>query len=151
MRAPARSDIDEPVTDTEENQIQQASCACGAVRVTARGAPAVVNVCSCLDCQKRSASAFTYTAFFPIDAVRIEGETRAFRTIREAGRWHEASFCPTCGVSVLARLEVFPHLTGVSVGCFADPDFDPPGGFYWASRRHRWLPPPIGIPSVDTQ
>ena len=68
-----------------------ASCACGALRVTARGAPAVVNACACLDCQTRSGSAFTYTAFFPNDALEIEGETRSFRTMRAAGRWHEAS------------------------------------------------------------
>jgi hypothetical protein len=135
----------------DENQIRQASCACGAVRVTAMGTPAVVNICACLDCQKRSASAFTYTAFFPNEAVQIEGETRSFRTIRAAGRWHEASFCPSCGVSLFSRLEVFPHLTGVSVGCFGDPAFDAPSGFYWASRRHHWLPASIGVKVLDTQ
>ena len=130
--------------------IRVASCACGAVRVTTRGKPAVVNACACLDCQKRSGSAFSYTAFFPNEAVRIKGETRAFRTIREARRWHDASFCVECGVSILSQLEVFPHLTG-AVGCFGDPEFDAPGGFYWAKRRHRWLGAPAGVSLVDEQ
>ena len=134
-----------------EPKIRQASCACGAVRVTARGVPAVVNACVCFDCQRRSGSAFTYTAFFPNEAVQVEGETRAFRTMRAAERWHDASFCIACGVSILSRLEVFPHLTGVSVGCFADPDFDPPSGFYWTSRKHHWLPAPAGVDVLDTQ
>ncbi len=128
-----------------------ASCACGALRVTARGAPAVVNACACLDCQTRSGSAFTYTAFFPNDALEIEGEPRSFRTMRAAGRWHEASFCPACGVSLFARLEVFPHLTGIAVGCFGDSAFAAPDGFYWASRRHHWLPAPTSVKVVDTQ
>jgi hypothetical protein len=130
---------------------REASCACGTVRVIVRGSPAVVNACACLDCQRRSGSSFTYTAFYPNDAVRIEGETRTFRTLREAGRWHDASFCVQCGVSIVSRLEVFPHLIGVAVGCFGDPGFDAPGGFYWAKRRHRWLGPPAGVRVVDAQ
>ena len=124
-----------------------ATCSCGGVRVAVRGRPIVVNACSCLNCQRRSGSAFTYTAFFPDDHVEVEGEFRSFREMRSAGRWHESSFCAVCGVSVISRLEVFSGLTGVSVGCFADPAFDPPQGFYWTSRRHAWLPLP---PDVDT-
>jgi hypothetical protein len=119
--------------------------------VSSRGAPAFVNACSCLDCQKRSGSSFTYTAFFSNDAVEINGEMRGYRQTRAAGRWHEASFCVVCGVAVISRLEIFPTLTGVAVGCFLDPDFDPPGGFYWAARRHKWLPAPVGIRVVDEQ
>ena len=40
------------------------ACACGALRVTTNGTPAIVNACVCLDCQRRCGSAFTYTAFF---------------------------------------------------------------------------------------
>lgn len=125
--------------DDRRESARTAACACGAVRVTTRGAPVAVNACSCFDCQKRSGSSFTYTAFFPNDAIKIEGETRSYREARAAERWHETSFCIACGVPIIARLEVFPHLTGVAVGCFSDPDFDAPQGFYWAARRHRWL------------
>lgn len=138
---------------THEDQLTRraAVCACGALRITTIGPPAVVNACACLDCQQRSGSAFTYTAFFKDAQVQIEGEFRSFRGMRAAGRWHEASFCVVCGVSVLSRLEVFPGMTGVSVGCFADPAFERPGGFYWASRRHAWLPAPTGVEMHDTQ
>jgi hypothetical protein len=131
--------------------VRTASCACGAIRVTATGSPAVVNACACFDCQKQTGSAFTYTAFFPVSGVTIEGEARIWRETRAAGRWHETHFCPTCGVPIVGKLEVFPELLGISVGCFADPEFDPPGGFYWASRRHRWVPLPDGVPASETQ
>lgn len=130
---------------------RKASCACSEVRVTTFGEPSIVHACSCFECQKRSGSSFTYTAFFASDAVQVEGETRAFRQQRDAGRWHESAFCVICGVSILSRLEAFPHLIGVAVGCFSDPDFTPPGAFYWAARRHRWLPTPRGVEVVQQQ
>jgi hypothetical protein len=129
----------------QRTRVRTASCACGTLRVTTSGAPEVVNACSCFNCQKRSGSSFTYTAFFPSDAIKVEGETGSYREKRATGRWHEVSFCVTCGVAVISRLEVFPHLTGVAVGCFSDPGFDTPHGFYWAARRHHWLPAPEGV------
>ena len=61
-----------------------AACACGALRVTTIGTPAIVNACACLDCQRRCGSAFTYTAFFPDAQVQIEGEFRSFRELRRS-------------------------------------------------------------------
>jgi hypothetical protein len=135
----------------QRTPVRTASCACGALRVTARGTPEVVNACSCFNCQKRSGSSFTYTAFFLSDAIKVEGETGSYRERRATGRWHEVSFCVTCGVAVISRLEVFPHLTGVAVGCFSDPGFDAPHGFYWAARRHHWLPAPERVKVVEEQ
>jgi hypothetical protein len=134
-----------------ETATRTASCSCGALTVTAVGRPTVVNACTCLDCQRRSGSAFTYTAFFPDARIEIEGGFRSFRESRSAGRWHESRFCPICGVSLISRLEVFPGLTGIAVGCFADPAFDPPQGFYWSSRRHGWVPLPVDIPAYEAQ
>ena len=31
------------------------------------------------------------------------------------------------------------------------PTFEPPSGFYWASRRHKWLPTPIGVEVLESQ
>jgi hypothetical protein len=138
-------------TDGPRTLIRTASCACGTIRVTARGMPEIVNACSCLACQKRSGSSFTYTAFFPNDAVKIEGETRVYRETRPAGRWHEVSFCVACGVALLSRIQVLPRLTGVAVGCFSDPGFEAPHAFYWATRRHHWLSAPEGVKIVDEQ
>jgi hypothetical protein len=139
------------VKGEREIAARTASCACGAFRVTAMGTPEVVNACSCFNCQKRSGSAFSYTAFFPNGSITTEGEARSYREMRAAGRWHEVRFCASCGVAVVSRLEVFPHLTGVAVGCFGDPSFDAPDGFYWAARRHHWITAPQGITVVEEQ
>lgn len=79
------------------------------------------------------------------------GARTAWRRTVDSGRWLESEFCPTCGVAVCYRMEAWPGVVGVAVGCFADPDFAGPGTLYWASRRHRWLPFPDNVELVETQ
>jgi hypothetical protein len=131
--------------------VRIASCACRALRVSATGQPRIVNACACLACQNRTGSAFSYTAFFPDTAVEIPRGFRSWRAVRDAGRWHEVFFCPECGVTVFSRLEVFPDLIGISIGCFGDPAFERPHGYYWASQRHHWVLLPDGVPISETQ
>jgi hypothetical protein len=129
-----------------------AACACGSLKVTVSTPPKFTHACSCLDCQRRSGSAFSYTAFFDEAVVEIGGQSRPWRNASsDAGRWSEVHFCPTCGVSVFSRLEALPDLVCIPVGCFADPDFAPPGRLFWSSRRHRWLELPAGIEPIETQ
>lgn len=129
-----------------------AACACGGLKVTVSAPPKFTHACSCLDCQRRSVSAFSYTAFFDEAAAEIDGQSRAWRnSSSEAGRWSETHFCATCGVSIFMRLEALPKIVCVPVGGFADPDFAPPGRLFWSSRRHRWLDLPAGIELVETQ
>jgi hypothetical protein len=127
-----------------------AACACGALKVTVSGAPTWVHACSCLECQRRSGSAFSYSAFFPESATSIEGEYRSWRRASFGG-WHESSFCLTCGSWVFSRLEVLPNIVGISAGCFADPAFERPAKFYWSSQRHHWLSLPKEIEAIDSQ
>ena len=135
----------------DTSAVRTAACACGALRISATGQPKIVNACSCLDCQRRTGGSFSYTAFFPDTAIRIQGGFRSWAEKRAAGRQYEAFFCSECGVTVFTRLEALPGSTGVAVGCFADPGFQRPHGFYWVSRRHHWLPLPEGVSIQQTQ
>jgi hypothetical protein len=128
-----------------------ARCGCGGLTVTARGEPAQVYLCSCLNCQRESGSAFTYQAVFPASALSVAGPSRIWRHHGDSGNWLENELCPTCGVSVLFRLQIAPGLAGVAVGCFADPQFAAPQILYWASRRHGWLSLPPGVEQHATQ
>jgi hypothetical protein len=128
-----------------------AACDCGSVTVTVAAPPQMVHACSCHDCQRRSGSAFSYSAFFPEAAVTVRGKPTTWRSSSASGRWSETSFCPTCGVAVLTRLEVLPGTVCMPVGAFNDPDFPAPGKLYWSSRRHHWLELPAGIEHIDTQ
>jgi hypothetical protein len=106
----------------------EGGCLCGAVRLTATGAPDRVGLCHCLDCRKHGGSLFYAAAIFPAAAVRIAGETRDYR-----GR----HFCPQCGSSVFGRSgdEVEVHL-----GALDEPDRFRPTYECWTVRREGWLP-----------
>lgn len=129
-----------------------ASCGCGGLKVTLRGDPADVYVCSCQSCQQKSGGAFTYAAIFSTADAVISGEHRGWRRHGESGRWIDHHFCPTCGYSVFFYGEGFgDDLIGITVGSLSDQDFHKPRRIYWASRRHRWLQLPADIPMIDTQ
>lgn len=121
-----------------QERTRTAACACGAVRVSVQGKPIVVNACACTGCQRRSGSAFTYGAFYRDSSVTVLGTLRTFRNTGDLGRWRDSSFCPTCGITLLSRLETFPNATGISVGALADSGFSAPKAFYWAKRKHAW-------------
>ena len=139
------------MTETKGLPVREARCGCGAFRVAVRDEPVSVYACSCLNCQRESGSAFTYGAVYPEAAVTVTGTHTIWRRTVESGRWLENAFCPTCGVSVSYRMEAWPGVVGISVGCFADPGFAPPEALYWNARRHHWLHFPDGVELFETQ
>jgi hypothetical protein len=65
---------------------------------------------------------------FPLEAVKVSGETRQFATRR---------FCPTCGSPLF---DIFDQELELHAGCL-----DPPGELRptyecWTIRREAWLP-----------
>ncbi len=139
------------MTEQKDTSDRTASCGCGNLTVTASGEPLQVYACSCLNCQRESGGAFTYSAVYPEAAVSIAGERRGWRRHGESGRWVETEFCPTCGTTVIARIEAWPETIAISVGCFADPNFAEPETLYWASRRHRWVAFPEDTQTMTSQ
>lgn len=108
---------------------RQGGCLCGAVRLMATGQPWRVGLCHCLDCRKHHGALFHASAIFPAAAVRVTGETRAFR-----GR----HFCPICGSSVFGQSG---DEIEVNLGAFDAPDQFVPTYELWTCRRESWLPP----------
>lgn len=127
------------MSDAHQPDTRSATCACGALRVTLRGAPQGIYACACLVCQKVTGAAFAYRAKFADGQVTaVEGASTAWRRSSDAGRWVEHLRCVECGTVLFTRAEGLPGMIAVSVGCFADPSFPPPTKLVWASKRHRW-------------
>ena len=117
-----------------------ASCRCGQLRATATGEPVRVSVCHCLDCQKRTGSAFSAQARWPADQVTIAGESKVWTHFADSGNKITHHFCADCGSTVHYAIEgKFDGLIAIPLGAFADPHFAAPGFSVWEKRKHDWV------------
>lgn len=119
-----------------------AKCSCGALTAHCEGEPVRVSVCHCLNCQRRSGSAFAAQARFPEAFVRIDGPVRLYRLSGDSGGTAVFSFCPDCGATIAYRnegIEGMEDLVAIPLGAFADPAFPPPVFSNYEERKHPWL------------
>jgi hypothetical protein len=121
-----------------------ASCRCGQLRATVTGEPVRVSACHCLNCKKRSGSAFAVQARWPRDQVRLEGESKTFVKVADSGNRATFHFCPECGSDVYYVTEgkfddKFNDLIAIPVGAFDDPWFAKPAYSVWENRKYDWV------------
>lgn len=124
---------------------RQARCACGALAAATTGDPIRLSVCHCLDCKRRTGSAFSWNATFAAADVTVEGAFRTYQRGSDDGYWGRFHFCPECGVTVAYEIERRPDMISIPAGAFADPAFPPPAIEVYDERRCPWLPD-FGIP-----
>ena len=111
-----------------------ASCRCGQLRATATGEPVRISVCHCLDCQRRSGSAFAAQVRFAAEDVTVAGEAVEW-TAENGGSFRH---CPRCG-STVAFAAAIPDTTAIPLGAFDDPYAFVPTVSVWEERQHEWL------------
>ena len=102
---------------------RKATCCCGACAIEVKGEPEINAVCHCRNCQRRTGSAFGWSAYFPNHAIRATiGAFRTYSIAGDAGteNTQERVFCGTCGTTLFWRASDFPELTGIAGGCFND-------------------------------
>ena len=126
--------MDEAIATTRE-----ATCRCGQLRATCVGEPVRISVCHCLECQKRSGSAFATQARWPDDKVTISGEYSVWERIADSGHRATYRFCPTCGSTLAYVIEGWPGVVAIPVGAFADPNFPSPRFSVYEHRKHDWV------------
>lgn len=119
---------------------QTASCRCGQLRARVTGDPARVSVCHCLDCKKRSGSAFAVQARWPAEQVIIEGRSKSWVNVADSGNRITFHFCPECGSDVHYEIEgKFDGLVAIPLGAFENPYFSSPRFSVWEKRQHDWV------------
>jgi len=122
-----------------------ATCRCGQLTATCAGEPVRISVCHCLECQKRTGSAFAAQARWPDEAVRISGIRHSWHRTGDEGARLTYLFCPECGSTIAYSLDTQPGITAIPLGAFADPDFPAPGFSVHERRKHGW----VSIPGDD--
>jgi hypothetical protein len=121
-----------------------ASCRCGKLSATVTGEPVRVSVCHCLNCKKRSGSAFAVQARWPKEQTTIEGGSKTFVIVADSGNRATFHFCPECGSDVYYEIDgkfddKFNDLVAIPLGAFDDPYFGAPAYSVWESRKHDWV------------
>jgi hypothetical protein len=124
---------------------REAACCCGQLRATCEGEPVRISVCHCLDCQRRTGSAFGFQAHYPRAQVRVTGEATKFTRTADSGNTVTFSFCPRCGSTVYWEPQAFPERVTVGAGAFADTQFPIPQHSVYESRRHGWVAIETGV------
>jgi hypothetical protein len=128
---------------------RRAACCCGQLRLSCSGDPVRVSVCHCLECQRRTGSAFGVQARFRREDVSVEGRSTAFTRSGDSGGRCTFQFCPACGSTVYWEPQGMPEFVVVAVGAFADPSFTLPSVSIYEDRKHPWIALPDTITHED--
>ena len=115
-----------------------ASCRCGQLRAAASGEPVRASVCHCLNCQKRSGSAFAVQVRWPAEQVEVTGRSGTFAKAGDSGGVATFHFCPDCGSDVY-YLAGDENLIAIPLGAFDDPYFAKINYSVYESRKQPWL------------
>ena len=122
--------------------MRTASCGCGSLTARAEGDPIRISVCHCLECKRRTGSAFSWNATYPADRVETDGPYDSFERGSDEGYWGRHHFCPRCGATVYYEFDAMAEFVAIPVGAFADPAFPPPSISIYETRMHGWVVPP---------
>jgi hypothetical protein len=98
-----------------------------------------VSVCHCLECQKRSGSAFAAQARWPEEHVNVIGRFSEWSRSGDSGGRATYRFCPQCGSTVAYVNDGMPGMIAIPVGAFADPHFPSPRFSVYENRKHAWV------------
>ena len=117
-----------------------ASCRCGQLKVTVTGDPVRVSACHCLNCKKRSGSAFAVQARWPAEQGTVEGQSKSWVIVADSGNPGTFQFCPECGSDVHYEIKgKFDGLIAIPLGAFDDPYFASPKFSVWEERKNDWI------------
>lgn len=109
-------------------------CACGAIRYSYEGEPALSLNCHCRDCQRETGSAFASILIVPRANFRlIQGKPKHFDLTADSGRTTTRNFCADCGSPLFGSGLDFVN---IRVGSLDDPSsFNPAQDIYTSSAQ----------------
>jgi len=130
---------------------REGGCQCGAVRYFIEGAPVVLAVCHCRECQRQSGSAFGMSLIVKKESLAVSGEVKCYRRIADSGNPIDCYFCPTCGVRIYHDPQKLPDTYNVKAGTLDDTSWLEPAVQVWTKRKQPWVTLPDDLAAVTGQ
>ena len=119
-----------------EVMIHKGGCCCGSIRYQVLGDPVIVAHCHCEDCQRISGAGHSTGAMYPLTALELTGETRAYQLKSDTGSTVSKIFCPQCGSPIYGTNNHNPDFVTVSLGTLDDSsDFKPAVAIYCRNKK----------------
>ena len=123
-------------------------CLCGAVRYSLNGAPLMVHVCHCHDCQSVSGSAYTLTALVATAALALTGPLETVARVTTRGRQVRNTVCEKCRAGLTSSDAARPDFTGLRAGTLDDASWAVPIAQTFVRSAIPWAIIP-GVEQVD--
>jgi hypothetical protein len=117
----------------------EARCACGQLAVRLNGPTPSIAACHCVECRRRTGSAFGLGAYYRSDRVSVSGETKTYLRTAASGAELSFFFCPDCGSTLFWRSSLFPQRLAVAAGAIDDPAFPSPKNSLWEESKLAWV------------
>lgn len=121
-------------------------CECEALRYALAAPPLFTHACHCLDCQRRTGTAFAMTTIvLRSDLAITQGELVA----RKVSPRTTIYSCADCRTFIYAASTAFPATITMRPGTFDEETLVTPKAHIWVRRKQAWLSLPEGVPQFQ--
>lgn len=122
------------------------SCTCGDLSYHLTGSPLFVHVCHCLDCKRRSGSAFAITTIVLEDDIVV---TRGSVQDTSDDGVHTRFYCASCGQEIWATSTRHQATALLRTGTLNDSRQLSVGAHIWVKRKQAWVSLAEGVPQFE--
>ena len=130
----------------EQTSCLQGQCSCGELEYELRGKPLFTHACHCLDCQRKSGSAFSITCIVLEREIAItKGGLSNSSVSARSTLYH----CQKCRGGVYVTSSAFPATALLLPASLIDPRALQIGAHIWVKRKQDWLLLPEDVPQFD--
>ena len=126
-------------------------CNCGAVTYEFTGEPTLVYVCHCINCQKRSGSAFGMGLMVAVEDFNVQGELSCWERVSDTGNTNPRYSCVTCANIIYGLGDYTPGLAKVMPGTLDETQHLEPDIHIWTQSAQQWVHISPDVPQYPEQ
>lgn len=124
-------------------------CACGQVRYTAEGPPALIANCHCRDCQRAGGGSNATVVAVSKAGFQVTGEPKGYAYRADSGGNLTRYFCPQCGCRLYSDVEAMADLMILAAGGLDDPSECKPAMNIFVASAQPWAVMDESLPKFD--